>query len=113
MTMYGRRRPLPELTSPNYNRRQFGERAAMNTPVQGAAADIIKIAMNKVHEELAREGLRARLILQVHDELIVEAPLDEQEQVVSLLKRCMENAASLRVPLVADVHSGNSWYDTK
>ena len=113
VTMYGRRRPLPELTSPNYNRRQFGERAAMNTPVQGAAADIIKIAMNKVREELAREGLRARLILQVHDELIVEAPLDEQEQVVSLLKRCMENAASLRVPLVADVHSGNSWYDTK
>ena len=96
VTMYGRRRPLPELSSPNYNRRQFGERAAMNTPVQGAAADIIKIAMNAVH-----------------DELIVEAPEEEREQVETLLRRCMENAASLRVPLIADVHSGHSWYDTK
>ncbi len=113
VTMYGRRRPLPELTSPNYNRRQFGERAAMNTPVQGAAADIIKIAMNAVHERLSAEGLRARLILQVHDELIVEAPQEEQEQVARLLADCMEHAASLRVPLVADVHAGRSWYDTK
>ena len=113
VTMYGRRRPLPELTSPNYNRRQFGERAAMNTPVQGAAADIIKIAMNAVHRRLAQEGLAARLILQVHDELIVEAPEAEQEQVCALLRECMESAASLRVPLVADVHAGRSWFDTK
>ena len=113
VTLYGRRRPLPELSSPNYNRRQFGERAAMNTPVQGAAADIIKIAMNRVHEELAHEGLKARLILQVHDELIVEAPLEEQERVTALLRRCMEGATSLRVPLVAEVQSGHSWYDTK
>ena len=113
VTMYGRRRPLPELASSNYNRRQFGERAAMNTPVQGAAADIIKIAMNAVHEELAREGLKARLILQVHDELIVEAPAQEEAQVCSLLRRCMENAAQLRVPLIADVHAGHSWFDTK
>ena len=113
VTMYGRRRPLPELSSPNYNRRQFGERAAMNTPVQGAAADIIKIAMNAVHRRLAEEGLAARLILQVHDELIVEAPESEQEQVSALLRECMENAASLRVPLVADVHAGRSWFDTK
>ena len=113
VTMYGRRRPLPELSSPNYNRRQFGERAAMNTPVQGAAADIIKIAMNAVHDELKASGLTAKLILQVHDELIVEAPEEEREQVESLLRRCMENAASLRVPLIADVHSGHSWYDTK
>ena len=113
VTMYGRRRPLPELSSPNYNRRQFGERAAMNTPVQGAAADIIKIAMNAVHRRLAEEGLAARLILQVHDELIVEAPEAEQEQVSALLRECMENAASLRVPLVADVHAGRSWFDTK
>ena len=113
VTMYGRRRPLPELSSPNYNRRQFGERAAMNTPVQGAAADIIKIAMNAVHDELKASGLTAKLILQVHDELIVEAPEEECEQVETLLRRCMENAASLRVPLIADVHSGRSWYDTK
>jgi len=113
VTMYGRRRPLPELTSPNYNRRQFGERAAMNTPVQGAAADIIKIAMNAVYERLAREGLQARLILQVHDELIVECPESERETVEKLLRECMENAAQLRVPLVADVHAGRSWYDTK
>ena len=113
VTMYGRRRPLPELSSPNYNRRQFGERAAMNTPVQGAAADIIKIAMNAVHDELAKEGLSARLILQVHDELIVETPIEEQEKVTALLRRCMEGAASLRVPLIADVQAGHSWYDTK
>ena len=113
VTMYGRRRPLPELSSPNYNRRQFGERAAMNTPVQGAAADIIKAAMNSVHARLESEGLRARLILQVHDELIVEAPECEQERVCALLRECMESAASLRVPLIADVHAGRSWYDTK
>ena len=111
--MYGRRRPLPELSSPNYNRRQFGERAAMNTPVQGAAADIIKIAMNAVHDELAKERLSARLILQVHDELIVETPVEEQEKVTALLRRCMEGAANLRVPLIADVQAGHSWYDTK
>ena len=113
VTLYGRRRPLPELSSSNYNRRQFGERAAMNTPVQGAAADIIKIAMNKVREELEREGLRAKLILQVHDELIVEAPVEEEAQVCQLLRRCMEGAAQLRVPLIADVKAGHSWFDTK
>ena len=113
VTIYGRRRPLPELTSANYNRRQFGERAAMNTPVQGAAADIIKIAMNAVHRRLAEEGLAARLILQVHDELIVECPAGEQERVCALLESCMESAAQLSVPLVADVHAGHSWYDTK
>ena len=113
VTMYGRRRPLPELSSSNYNRRQFGERAAMNTPVQGAAADIIKIAMNAVREKLAQENLSAKLILQVHDELIVECPKEEEEIVTNLLRTCMENAAKLSVPLVADVHSGHSWFDTK
>ena len=113
VTMYGRRRPLPELSSSNYNRRQFGERAAMNTPVQGAAADIIKIAMNAVHRRLQDERLKARLILQVHDELIVECPDSEQAQVEALLRECMEQAASLRVPLLADVHAGHSWFDTK
>ena len=113
VTMYGRRRPLPELTASNYVRRQFGERAAMNTPVQGAAADIIKIAMNAVHARLKEEGLKAKLILQVHDELIVEAPLEEEARVSALLRECMEGAANLRVPLVADVHAGRSWFDTK
>ena len=113
VTMYGRRRPLPELSSPNYNRRQFGERAAMNTPVQGAAADIIKIAMNAVHKRLRDEGLEAKLILQVHDELIVECPESEQQTVEKLLRECMEGAAQLSVPLVADVHAGRSWFDTK
>ena len=113
VTMYGRRRPLPELSSSNSTRRQFGERAAMNTPVQGAAADIIKIAMNAVHERLAKEGLEAKLILQVHDELIVECPQSEVDTVTTLLCECMEQAACLRVPLVADVHAGRSWYDTK
>ena len=112
-TLFGRRRELFELASPNRNVRSFGERAAMNTPVQGTAADIIKIAMNAVHDELKASGLTAKLILQVHDELIVEAPEEEREQVETLLRRCMENAASLRVPLIADVHSGRSWYDTK
>ena len=112
-TMFGRRRPLPELSSPNYTRRQFGERAAMNTPVQGAAADIIKIAMNAVSERLAEEGYAARLILQVHDELIVECPEAEVEAVSRLLRECMEGAAELRVPLIAEVTSGASWYEAK
>ena len=113
VTMFGRRRPLPELSSPSYNTRQFGERAAMNTPVQGTAADIIKIAMNLVHERLNSEKLKARLILQVHDELIVETPLDEQEKVTELLRDCMEHAVELSVPLIAEIHSGHSWYETK
>lgn len=113
VTMYGRRRPLPELSSSNYNRRQFGERAAMNTPVQGAAADIIKIAMNAVRAKLAEENLSAKLILQVHDELIVECPKEEEQTVTRLLRSCMEDAAKLSVPLIADVHAGHSWFDTK
>ncbi|MBQ8092244.1 MAG: DNA polymerase I [Clostridia bacterium] len=113
VTLYGRRRPLPELSSPNYNMRQFGERAAMNTPVQGTAADIIKIAMNTVHERLASEGLKARLILQVHDELIVETPLEEQDRVTSLLRECMENAASLSVPLTVEINAGHTWFESK
>ena len=113
VTLYGRRRPLTELSSSNYNQRQFGERAAMNTPVQGAAADIIKIAMNEVTRRLRQEGLGAKLILQVHDELIVETPLQEEAAVSALLKESMETAAKLTVPLVADVHCGHSWADVK
>ena len=112
-TLLGRRRPLPELSSANYNTRSFGERAAMNTPVQGTAADVIKLAMVRVAERLRRDGLAARLILQVHDELIVEAPAAEAETVCALLRACMENALQLAVPLVADVHVGASWYETK
>ena len=113
VTMYGRRRPLPELSSANYNQRQFGERAAMNTPVQGSAADIIKIAMNTVHRRLAENNLRAKLILQVHDELIVEAPSEEESIVIGILREAMEQAATLSVPLIADIHSGHSWAETK
>ncbi|MHC1786979.1 MAG: DNA polymerase I [Christensenellales bacterium] len=112
-TLYGRRRQLDELKSPNQNIRNFGERAAMNTPIQGTAADVIKAAMVAVHRELRREGLAARLILQVHDELIIETPQHEQEAVAALLKRCMEQVIKLKVPLVSDVHVGRSWYDTK
>lgn len=112
-TLLGRRRPLPELLSGNYNTRSFGERAAMNTPVQGAAADIIKLSMTRVHSELAERGLRARLILQVHDELIVECPEAEREEVVALVRRCMEGVVRLSVPLQVDIHSGRTWYDTK
>lgn len=112
-TLFGRRRPLPELSSSNYNTRSFGERAAMNTPVQGTAADIIKIAMVRVQKALADKGLAAKLILQVHDELIVEAPVEEAEAVADMLKDCMEGAASLSVPLTVDVNAGKSWYEAK
>ena len=112
-TMFGRRRDIPELASSNFNLRSFGERAAMNTPIQGTAADIIKIAMLRVDQRLKREGLRARLILQVHDELILEAPAEEAETVVPLLREEMERAVTLNVPLVAEAKSGKSWYETK
>ena len=113
LTLTGRRRQLPELKASNANTRNFGERAAMNTPVQGTAADIIKLAMVKVHDALKKEGLRARLILQVHDELMIEAPREEAEKVADILKTCMEQVISLSVPLVAEVKTGESWYETK
>lgn len=112
-TMFGRRRDLPELKSSNYQTRAFGERAAMNTPVQGTAADIIKLAMINVSKRLKEEKLKSRLILQVHDELIVEAAKPEVDDVCRILKTEMENAASLSVPLKVDMHTGRSWYDTK
>ncbi len=113
VTMMGRRRQLPELKSGNANVRSFGERAAMNTPVQGTAADIIKLAMVRVHDALKKEGLKARLILQVHDELMIEAPREEEETVSRILRECMEQVYALKVPLVAEVKTGESWYDTK
>ena len=112
-TMFGRRRYLPELKSTNFNMRAFGERVARNMPIQGAAADIIKIAMIRVSDRLEREGLQAKLILQVHDELIVECPEEEAEQVKSLLTEEMEQAVSLSVPMVAEANSGRTWYDAK
>ena len=112
-TMFGRRRPVPELASSNFMQRSFGERIAMNSPIQGTAADIIKIAMIRVEARLREEGLRARLILQVHDELIVEAPKEESEKVASLLTEEMEKAVRLDVPLVAEASIGETWYDAK
>ena len=108
-TMYGRRRSLPELSSSNFNTRSFGERVALNMPVQGTAADIIKIAMVNVFNALEKEGLKAKLILQVHDELIVECPEDEAERVCAILRREMEGAAHLAVPLTVEAKIGKSW----
>ena len=112
-TLFGRRRPLPELKASNGVTRSFGERVARNMPIQGTAADIIKIAMVRVYRRLREEKLEARLILQVHDELIVEAPEREAEQVAVLLKEEMEAAAQLTVRLEAEVHVGPTWYDAK
>jgi len=112
-TMFMRRRYLPELKSRNFNIRSFGERVAMNTPIQGSAADIIKIAMVKVHGELKKRKLKSRLILQVHDELIVETFKDEKEEVEKILLEGMQNAVSLKVPLVVEIKSGSNWYETK
>lgn len=111
-TLFNRRRYLPELNSSNHMMRAFGERVARNMPIQGTAADIIKIAMIKVDSRLRSEKLSARLILQVHDELIVEAPENEEEQVINILKEEMENACRMKVKLTADAKSGKSWYDT-
>ena len=112
-TLLGRRRELPELASSNFNTRSFGERVAMNMPIQGTAADIIKLAMVRVYQALEREGLQAKLVLQIHDELILDTPMEEAERVKPLLKACMEEAMPLSVPLIADVREGHSWYDTK
>lgn len=112
-TLFGRRRYIPELKSSNFNLRAFGERVALNTPIQGTAADIIKLAMVRVYNRLKKENLRARLILQVHDELIIECPKAELEQVCTLLKYEMENVLDLDAKLEADEKYGKSWYETK
>ncbi len=112
-TLYNRRRNLPELASSNFNVRELGKRMAMNTPIQGTAADIIKIAMVRVAQRLAAENLQAKLVLQVHDELIVECPLVEQAQAERILREEMEHAADLTVPLMVDVHAGRTWYEAK
>lgn len=113
VTLYGRRRPVPELKSSNFMQRNFGERVAMNAPIQGTAADIMKIAMLGVNRELKNRNMKSRLILQVHDELLIEAYQDEVEEVQTILKDQMEHAAELKVPLIVDMHSGNNWYEAK
>src|SRR3712207_1147390 len=112
-TMFGRRRYIPEIKSSNFIEKNRGRRAAMNAPIQGSAADIIKIAMVNVHNRLGEEGLKSRLILQVHDELIVEAIESEVDRVSDLLKEEMENAVNLKVSLDVDLNVGDSWYETK
>lgn len=112
-TLFGRKRPIPEISSSNFQLRSFGERIAMNSPVQGTAADIMKIAMIRVNSALRKEGLKARLVLQVHDELMIETPLEEKERVKELLEYEMKNAAVLSVPLEVSVSEGKDWYETK
>ncbi|MCR5271470.1 MAG: DNA polymerase I [Lachnospiraceae bacterium] len=112
-TMFKRRRPIPELKSGNFMQRSFGERVAMNAPIQGTAADIIKIAMIRVHDRLERENLKSKLILQVHDELLIEAEESELEKVQKILDEEMHGAADLKVSLEIDMHNGKTWYDAK
>ena len=112
-TMYGRIRPIPELSSSNFMQRQFGERIAMNSPIQGTAADIIKIAMVRVHDRLQQEGLESKLLLQVHDELLIEAKEEELDMVKTLLAEEMKKATDMAVPLEVDMHTGLTWYDAK
>jgi len=113
-TYFGRRRYIPELESRNFNIRSFGERIALNTPVQGTAADIIKIAMIRVYKKLKENNMKSRLLLQVHDELIVEACMDEVDKVKEILKNEMENVVdSFRVHLEVDINVGDSWYESK
>ena len=110
-TLYGRIRPIPELSSSNYMQRQFGERVAMNAPIQGTAADIIKIAMIRVHDRLIRENYKSRLILQVHDELLIETAEEEKDAVIALLEQEMQSAADLSVELAVGTETGYDWYD--
>jgi len=112
-TLFGRRRYIPELKDRNFNIRAFGERTATNSPLQGSAADLIKIAMIGIAGALSAGGLASRMILQVHDELVLEVPEPEQEPATELVKRHMETAASLRVPLVVSIGVGRNWVDAK
>ena len=112
-TLYGRKRSIPELSSSNYNIRQGAERIALNTPIQGTAADLIKLAMIRVYYALKKNYPAATLLLQVHDELIVECPVEIADDVAQLISKEMEQVASLNVPLVAEAKWGSSWYDAK
>lgn len=113
VTMFGRRRPIPELKSANFMQRSFGERVAMNSPIQGTAADIMKIAMIQVDRELKRRGMKSRIVLQVHDELLVETWNEEVDQVMEILEEKMKGAADLKVALEVEAHAGKSWFDAK
>ena len=112
-TLFHRRRYIPELKSNNYMVRQFGSRAAMNTPIQGTAADIMKIAMIKVFNEIEKRGLKSKIVLQVHDEMMIEAPENEKEEVKDIVKKSMETATKLKVPLIAELSEADNWYDCK
>ena len=112
-TLYKRRRYVPELQSNNYMVRQFGSRVAMNTPIQGTAADIMKIAMINVYKKLKEQKLKSKLLLQVHDELLIEAVPEEIEQVKNILKNEMENVITLKVPLIAELSVGTNWLEAK
>ena len=112
-TLFNRRRYIPELKSNNYLVRQFGQRAAMNTPIQGTAADIMKIAMIKVFKEIEKRGLKSKIVLQVHDEMMIEAPVSEVQEVKDIIKECMETATKLNVPLVAELSEADNWYECK
>ena len=112
-TLFGRRRPVPEITSSNFMQRSFGERIAMNSPVQGTAADIMKLAMIRVDARLKRDKSKARIVLQVHDELLIETPLEEEAYVKQMLQEEMEAAADISVPLEVSVSEGADWYETK
>jgi DNA polymerase-1 len=111
--MFGRIRPIPEIYSRDYATRQFGERIAVNTPIQGTAADIIKIAMIRIHRSLRDRDLSARILLQVHDELVLEAPEDQAEESSSIVRQEMEGAATLVVPLRVDLNIADNWKDMK
>ena len=112
-TLFNRRRYIKEISDKNYMMREFGKRAAMNAPIQGTAADIIKIAMIRVSDEMKKQNMKSRMILQVHDELLIEAAEEEVDEVKKILKEEMEHAASLSVPLLADMHTGKNWYEAK
>ena len=111
--LFGRRRNINELSSSNYMVREFGKRAAMNTPIQGTAADIMKIAMINVYNELKKQNLKSKIVLQVHDEMIIEANFKKKKKVKEILKKSMESAAKLRVPLIAELSEATNWYDCK
>ncbi len=113
VTLYGRRRPIPELSSSNFNVRSFGERVAMNSPIQGTAADIMKIAMIRVHDRLLSEGLDAKMLIQVHDEILIEVNEKDEKKVRGILEEEMTGAASLLVTLSVEIHDGHTWFEAK
>ncbi|HZO55335.1 MAG TPA: DNA polymerase, partial [Bryobacteraceae bacterium] len=113
LTLHGRRRPIPDMDARNPNARGFAERTAVNTPLQGTAADIIKLAMIRIQMRLEAEGWRSRMLLQVHDELVFEAPPEEVDKLKAMVKELMEGACALDVPLVAEVGTGDNWRDAK